>query len=411
MVCVMTAICYITQGQSILVGGFHFHAIRIVLLAGIIRIAARGEFPKFKVTGIDGAIVLFAVVTYGLMGLRLGVWQESVGHAYDVLLSYFVFRGLITSWEEVQALLPGLAVLIMPMAVCMLRETHTGRSVFAFMGGLADVDPDREGRFRAAGAFRSPHDAGAFGATLIPLFVGLYWVNRKRRVIAVAGIIAATLITYASNSSGPLMAYLSCLIGLAFWPLRMHMRKVRWGIVVFLICMGLTMKVPIWYLMSKIADLTRGDGWYRSYLMEQCWNHMSSWWLMGVTDTSGWAATGEGKDLCNIYVGCAAGGGMGSLILFVVILVKSFQKLGMALKTARESLPESEAVFWCMGCILFAHVMTLFSVSYWDQMTVFWWGTLAGFASAASSVLDAQPATGAMEEIPESETSPAAAAV
>jgi hypothetical protein len=407
----MTAICYITQGQVVVLGGFHFHAIRIVLLAGLIRIAARRELPKFKLTDLDGVIVLFSVLTYGLNGLRLGVWQESVGHAYDAILSYFLFRCIITSWEEILALLPGLAVLIIPMAICMFKEMHTGQSVFAFMGGLPDVEAERAGRFRAAGAFRGPHCAGAFGATLIPLFVSLYMVSRQRRLIAVAGIIAATAITYESNSSGPLMAYLSALIGLAFWPLRKHMRKVRWGIVVFLICTGLAMKAPIWYLMARIADLTGGDGWYRSYLMQQCWNHMSDWWLMGVTDTSGWAATGEGKDLCNVYVGCAAGGGMGSLILFVVILVKSFQKLGMALKTARESLPESEAVFWCMGCVLFAHVMTFFSVSYWDQMNVVWWGTLAAFASAASSVLEAKPAAEAMEEIPESENSPAAAAV
>jgi len=389
MLGVFAGICYMTQGQIVNLGGFHLQAIRMVLLAGFIRVVARGELRQLKLVSIDRILIAYGVYSVVMEGYRLGVWQEQAGEAYDILLSYFVFRCLITSWEDLLELLPRLALFIVPMTLCMVWERHTGRSVFMALGGLND-DWDRDGAFRCKGAFRAPQTAGTFSATLIPLFAGLYFINAQRRKVAVAGIIAATIITYTSNSSGPLMGYLSSLVGLAFWPLRKNMRKVRWGIVAFLIFMSLTMKASIWYLIAKIADLTGGDGWYRSYLMDQCYNHFSDWWLMGTSNTFPWAvthmSTGQ-SDLCNMYVACAAAAGLGCLFLFVLLQVKCFQKLGNALKTAREISPQSERMLWSLGCVLFAHVMIFFSVTYWDQMNVVWWGFLALIASATSTIL------------------------
>src|ERR1039457_5698681 len=52
----MAGICYITQGQQYIVAGFHMHAIRIVLLAGFIRLVVRGEFRNLKLNSIDRAL-------------------------------------------------------------------------------------------------------------------------------------------------------------------------------------------------------------------------------------------------------------------------------------------------------------------------------------------------------------------
>ena len=394
------SVCYITQGQGVNVGGFHFFAQRIVLLAGFFRILKRGELKKLKLNKIDWALLAYAIFTAVVEGIRLGVWQEQVGVAYNVLLSYFVFRCLITSWEDVLELLPKLAILIVPLALCMIYESLTGTNVFsAMMGGQGEAWM-RDERYRCIGAFRGPHTAGIFGATLIPLFVCLF-LRRDQRRVAVAGLIAATAITYTSNSSGPLMAYLSGLVGLAFWPLRKDMRKVRWGIVVALVGLALVMKAPIWYLLSKVSDVTGGDGWSRSYLMEQCYKHFSDWWFMGTDNTGDWAATQMqwgGADLCNLYVSSAAGAGLGGLILIILLLVRCFSYLGLALESARDSLPQSERLLWCCGCILFAHVCTLFSVTYFDQLFVVWWGFLAMISSVTADLLE-RAATNEPEKI------------
>jgi len=390
---VFASVCYITQGVGVTFVGFHFFAHRIVLLAGLVRILARGELQSLKLNRIDWVLVAFAIVLNLLPAIRSGVWQEQAGNAYNILLSYFLFRCLVTSWEDVQDLLPKLALLIVPLALCMIYESRTGASIFSAMGGQ-DAEILREGRYRCIGAFRGPHTAGVLGATLMPLFVGLYFLDPRRRAIAVIGAIAATAITYASNSSGPLLAFLSGLIGLACWRLRGNMRRVRWAIVGALVLLALVMKAPIWYILAKISDITGGDGWFRSYLMEQCFKHFFDWWLIGTDQTANWAATQMpwgGADMCNLYVSCAAAGGLTALVLVILLLVRCFSNLGLALQSAPDPHPQSAMLLWCMGSVLFAHVCTLFSVTYWDQFFVIWWGFLAMISSVTSSIL-AQPA-------------------
>jgi hypothetical protein len=396
---VFAAVGYITQGQAVNVGGFNFYAQRIILLAGFVRILTRGELQSLKLNKIDWALLAFAIVSSVVPGIRLGVWQEQAGGGYNILFSYFLFRCLVTSWEDIQELSPRLAILIIPLALCMVIEALTGNNVFDVMGARGGEGWLRNDHYRCIGAFRGPHTAGIFGATLMPLFVNLLFTP-GRRGIAIAGLFAATAITFTSNSSGPLMAYLSGLVGLAFWPLRKDMQRVRWGIVALLVALTLVMKAPIWYILSKVSEITGGDGWSRSYLMEQCFNHTSDWWLLGTSNTIGWASTGMpwgGADLCNFYVFCAAEAGLGGLILIILLLVRCFSYLGLALKTARDTLPQSEGLLWCCGCILFAHVCALFSVAYWDQLFVTWWGFLAMISSVTSSIL-AQPVAAATTE-------------
>ena len=385
---VFVSVCYITQHQEVIVSGFHFFAQRIILLAGFIRILARRELQKVVLNKMDWVLLVYTLFTAVVVGVRVGVWQEQAGSLYNILLSYFLFRSLVPTWEDVQALLPKLAILIIPFAMCMVYESLTGTNVFLGMGGQG-TSWMREGRYRCIGSFRGPHTAGIFGASLVPLFISTYFDHTQRRVAAV-GLVAAVAIIYTANSSGPLMCLLSGLVGLAFWPLRKSMKQVRWGIVASLVGLGLVMNAPIWYIVAKVSEITGGDGWYRSYLMEQCFNHISDWWLLGTDNTGAWGATQMpwgGADLCNLYVSCAAGAGLGGLFLLILFLTRCFSYLGFSLKTARNIEPKAERLLWCLGCVLFAHVCTLFSVTYWDQLFVTWWGFLAMISSVTTDLL------------------------
>src|SRR5260221_11153691 len=108
------------------------------------------------------------------------------------------------------------------------------------------------------------------------------------------------------------MGFLSGLLALIFWPLRRDMRSVRWGIVAVLVGLHLAMKVPVWYIFSKMSDLTGGDGWHRSYLIEQFIKHFSDWWFVGTSDTGDWMSTtlADGSaDITNQYVAAGIIGG------------------------------------------------------------------------------------------------------
>jgi len=402
---VMGAVCYLTQGQQVNVLGFHFTAIRIVLLAGTIRSMMRGDYTRIALNGIDKVLVAYVVVMMAVYTMRIGTFEALVyqfGCAYDVVLSYFAFRCLISDMQELEDFLSGAAILIVPFALLMATEAITGKNVFRSLGGF---EPDslwvRGDRFRCVGSFRSPITAGTFGFMFMPLFVGLL-ARTRHRTVAVFGLIAATAIMATSNSSGPLLAYLAGLAGLACWPFREKMRIVRWGIVGFLLAAHLTMKAPVWYLLTRVGDLFGGHAWWRSYVIDVTVSHFSDWWLMGSSKPAAWfeaqtLLTDDATDLTNQYVVAAANGGLAALLLLVLLIVRCFRHLGQAMETVKQNPETSEWILWCLGAGLLEHVINFFSVSYFDQVQVALWALLAIISSATSNVLT-QSATPVSED-------------
>ena len=399
---VMAGVCYITQGQQYVVGGFHMHAIRIVLLTGFVRLVIRGDFRGLKLNKIDWALIGYASATTFIPSLRERTMEEFVyrlGCAYDILLAYWVFRGLIRSWEEFSKYLAGLAFLIVPLALEMILEMMTSRSLFVPFGGIGELTI-REGRARAQGAFRIGITAGVFGATLIPVFVALFRAG-GRKGTAVIGLLSALAITYTSNSSGPLMAGLCSIVAWVFWPMRERMSTVRRGIVGVLIGLHLCMKVPVWFIFSKLGALTGGDGWHRSYLIDRFFHFFPSWWLMGTNNTHDWmpyVLPDGNADITDLYVAAGINGGLAALVLLILLLVRCFRYLGRAMAELRDKSFEAETFYWGLGGALFAHVVTLFSVTYWDQVFVVLWSLLAIIASVSDRVAEENPATETIEE-------------
>jgi hypothetical protein len=403
---VIAAVCYITQAQQVVLFGFHFTAIRIVLLAGIFRILARGEFRGCQLNKIDWALIGYTCATTFVPWLRERTSDELVyrlGCAYDILLSYWVFRGLLNNQETIETFLCGLAILIVPLAAEMVLESFTHRSLFEPFGGIGELTI-RNGRPRCQGAFRVGITSGIFGATLMPMFVGLFRLS-GRRGPAVLGILTTIVITYTSNSSGPLMAFLSGAVAWLFWPWRTNMRMVRRGIVALLVGLHLVMKVPVWFIFSKLGALTGGDGWHRSYLIDRFIHFFPDWWLIGAHDTSDWMPTvlSDGSaDLTDLYVAAGVNGGLVCLVLLILLFVRCFRYLGAATAGLRARSSETEFILWGMGAALFAHVVTFFSVTYWDQLHVAWWGFLAMISTVTFHILQTEPAVVVTEEFEDS---------
>src|SRR5215472_14820749 len=72
---VVISVCYITQGQQLDVGGFHFTAVRLVLLVGFIRAIVRGELFRLKLSNLDWVMFIYVIFAPMMTGLRTGVWQ------------------------------------------------------------------------------------------------------------------------------------------------------------------------------------------------------------------------------------------------------------------------------------------------------------------------------------------------
>lgn len=385
---VVGAMCYITQGQAVNIAGFNFTAIRLVLLFAFIRVFVKGEIRQISFNKLDKLVIGYAIsltVLSFLCRRTTGALVYQLGCDFNILLPYFFFRSVLKTTDDVFAFARGLAITIAPLCLAMILEAQTGRNLYNTFGGVNAYSELRDGHYRCSGAFRSPITAGAFGATLMPLFVTAYIADRKKRIYAF-GAIAATSITIASHSSGPLLAYVGSTLALLLWTRRTQMRSLRRTVAIALIGLHLVMKAPVWFLIARISDIVGGGGWHRAFLIDQSVNMFSSWWLWGTEDTSAWMPTQlafGGADITNQFVSAGVNGGLLSMALLIWIFVTSFSYLGKTMRFFRLKGEKIEWYYWGLGSAVFGTMLNFFSVSYFDQVEVLFYCLIAVIASTA----------------------------
>lgn len=173
------------------------------------------------------------------------------------------------------------------------------------------------------------------------------------------------------------------------------MRMVRWALAGVLVLLHMLMKAPVWYLYARLADVLGGSGWHRSELIDQTIGHFNEWWLMGTRRTIHWMdapnpSNPDMVDITNWFVGQAVNGGMLTLILFVLVIVRAFQILGLKLRSSLVQDSFQEKFVWGLGVSLFAHILSFTSVAYFDQIVFFWFLLLAMTACLRSNPESAQ---------------------
>ena len=388
----------IPQDHVLLIGGLHFPMLRVLVLFGIVRLVRDKISSKARIFSggtnkIDVAVVLLAVFT-AVAGILLfresGAIIFQLGNLYTVFGIYFLLRFLIRTKEDVVCMVRTLSCVAAVIAVIMTWEIATGHNPYALLGGARASSYanilERDDRFRAMGGFGHPILAGTFGAILIPLFALLWREGKSNRALAVIGIVSATVITLASNSSTPILAYAAGVLALCLWPLRRWMRAIRWGIVITLVSLHMVMKAPVWHLISRI-DISGGSSSYHRYqLVDQCIRHFGDWWLIGVKSTQDWGW--DMWDTANQYVGTCDSSGLLPFILFVASIVYGFKYLGTARKVSANR--KQQIFLWGLGSALFANAVAFFGISYWDQTQVVWYGLLAAISAAAAIRAKAQ---------------------
>jgi hypothetical protein len=374
---------YMTLGQILLVAGLHFSMLRIVILCGFVRLVIRKELHQVRLNIIDKVVLVWAVSSIILHTLLVQTYDGFIymcGFAYNWMGLYFFFRAVVRDFSDMDRTLKTLCLLMVPLAMSMIGEKITGRNLFSIFGGVPELTGVRDGRIRCVGPFRHPILAGLFGATSMPLMVSLYF---RRKVPGLIGFFTATIIVVLSASSGPVVAYVLALVALLLWPFRRNMREILWGgFAGLLILHFVIMKDPVWHIIARISDVTGGTGWHRAFLIDQAINHFNEWWLLGTTHTAHWMPYAlrndpTSADITNQFIWEGINGGLIRMLLFISIIVLSYQTLGKAMRYARARMGSVEIPVWCMGCVLFAHITAFLSVSYFDQMVVFWFLLLA----------------------------------
>jgi hypothetical protein len=384
----------VPTGQQIYLAGMHWLALRIVILAGCVRllweIRIRGKLFPGGLNGIDKTFILWACYASVAPILRfraVGPVPLQMAFLLQAIGGYFFLRYLIQNVDDIAAAAKALALLTLTIGLCMANERSTGVNVFGYLGGIPVVSLVRGGLVRARGCFGHAILAGTFGATLVPLF---YWLLRsgKAKALAVLGIVGSLLMVFTSASSTPVMACAGGIGALFLWPIRRSMGRVRWGIVLTLLALMIVMKAPVWFLIARINVTGSSDAYGRAMLVDNLVRHFSDWWLVGTTNNSNW---GDSMfDLANQFVKEGVSGGLVAILSFIVLISRSFGRLGTMRKQV-EGDKRQEWLYWSLGAVLFAHLFAFFGVSYFDQNQMWWYALLAMISARTSGLRSVRP--------------------
>ena len=388
LVPVIILICYMTMGERVIVVGLNFTMVRILTLVGWIRILIRGELKSVKLNPIDKTLIWFAIsgmAIYVLQWQTFDAVKYEFGQVYNALGMYFLFRFLVRDMDDCLRVFKIAAVFIIPLAASMVVERMTGRNAFAEFGGVSPITGIRDGVLRCQGPFAHPVLAGTFGATLFPLFVAL-WRSKGHRLLSFLAILSSGAMVITSGSSGPVGTLLAGLLALAFWPRRKHMSTIRSGILVAVVGLEIVMKAHVWFLMARVGVFSGSTGHHRAYLIDRALANFADWWLLGTRSTVAWDEYYNLFDITNQYLVYGADGGLITMLLFILVIVRCFGAVGLTVRALDEKSRELQFCVWALGAVLFSHVVTFLSVSYFDQNFVNWYLLLAMISTASLSV-------------------------
>ncbi len=353
----------VTEYQRIVIAGFDFTLLRILITATLIRFIFRGEFQTTRFYLID-KIFMFYVLSYmTIYSIRFGtiaavVW--SLGYGISALGIYFFFRVQLRDHKDIIVALKTLAIFSCITAVLMLNEYFTGKNFFYIFGGVPEFTVIREGKLRCQGAFGHPLLAGAFGATSIPLF----FILRQRwgfdKFLGYIAIGAGIIITFTSNSSGPVMALGAALFSIAVYSIRYRMQLVRRTLVLTIIGLHFCMEAPVWALIGRASIVGGSTGYHRFILVDNAIRRFGEWWLLG-SDTAHWGR--NLWDVTNTYISIGVRGGFLTLVLFIVFISLGFKLCGNTIFRVNDR-SQYQKIAWLLGSALFAHVTAFFGMNY-----------------------------------------------
>jgi hypothetical protein len=366
--------------QQLVVGGLHFMIFRVLIVLTAIRTCVEvSRGLRFRLTSLDLILIAWAtsaLITFTLLWGTLDALTNRLGLMYDSFGAYFVLRLLCRDEEDIRRTIKVIAIICLIIGSAMVKEKVGSTNPFSILGGASSVS-EEEGRVRSAGPFAHPIIAGTVGAALVPLFMGLWWQG-KSKLVALAGIIGSTAMVITAGSSTGLSAYAAGTAALFMWSVRNYMRVFRWGVLVILCLLHVSMKAPVWALIAHV-DLTGGSSSYHRYeLINQAILHFNEWWLVGEKTTYQWGF--NLWDTANTYVETAVTGGLLTLILFIALISVAFKRLGISRKVA--TTPASARLMWILGAALFGNAVGFIGITFYDQSAVMWYTLLAMIGSA-----------------------------
>ena len=367
------AACFVPADQRVIIFGLDFTPLRMLVLAGFLRTVLRSERLTFKWNRFDKLVLAWALCGAFIYLIQ---WADTraliykCGVLFDVIGLYWLFRININSWDDIKSVSKIFAICSLVLAFFVGLEWVTGTNPFTILGRVGTAV--REGRYRCQASFPHSIMLGLFWAALVPLFIG-FARQDKSKLLLWSAVGASIFIVAATASSTPVLTLLIVLVLLYGYQWREYTASAGWGIFASLVALHIVMKAPVWHLISRISVVGGSTGWHRYILIDKAISHFGEWMFLGCRSTAHW---GWGlSDLTNQYILEGVRGGFVTLALFLVMIYMALRTL---LRLAlQHQQPKQRFLAWCLFVAILGHCIAFFGVSYFGQIMVLWYMTLA----------------------------------
>lgn len=363
---------FVSPAQRVAIAGLDFNGIRLLILAGWLRVILRGETRGFQWRALDTLFLIWTIsstVFFAMNAGASGIVNRLGSHVYEQFGAYLLVRVLVRDWDDVIAPIKAMMVLAFPSMAFFLLEWSTGRNIFSIFGGVPEITDLRQGRLRCQGPFTHPIIAGCAWAVWLPLFSGLWFWNRNQRWLVVMATAAACLVIISSASSTPVFTAMSAGVAVALYLVRRHIRMIRWSTLALLVGLHFVMKAPVWHLLSRISAVGGSTGYHRYLLIDNFIRRAGEWFMKGTTSTAHWGF-GQ-RDVTNHFILQGVTGGIVTFLLFCAKIYYAFKYVGQTLRVVSED-PARRLLVWCIGAAIFTHLTAFIGVSYFGQLNLIW---------------------------------------
>lgn len=369
------------QSLRIVILTVDFSMIRIMVVAGLLRIFAQHEANNFKYTNADKLLIAFLMTKTlfaTLLHQRMGIFIENVGFALDAFGAYFIARCSIRSLSDLKSVLMYIAILACVMGPLFWFEYSTSYNLFSVFKGVDAQAWVRNGEIRSRGPLPHAILAGCFWASFAPLFLAFAWKANPRRPLFIAAVLSILFIAISASSSTPMFSLLAGYFAWGMYLVRKHLRIIRWGVLITLITVHFLMAAPIWHLISRVSFSSSSTGYFRYLLIDSAVNHFNEWALIGTRFTGHWFYGAQ--DITNQFILVGVQGGMIPLIIFLLQITVAFKSIGYLLSQAKKNTFNAFLI-WGLGASMTVHLTNFIGVSYFGQIIVLWYTLLGAISS------------------------------
>jgi len=366
-------VCFVPTDQRIIIMGLDFTILRILVVAGVLRIMLYGEQKSVRWNILDMTILLWVfcgAFIYVIQWMSTRAIINRLGVIFDVVGLYWLFRQKIRSWNDVKFVFTLLAISVVILLPLVALEWSTGRNPFVILGRV--MTNVRSEQYRCQAAFPHSIMLGLFWATLVPIFVGL-GITQRKKILYWAAVAAAVFIVMASASSTPILVLTIVLFGLLWFRWRELTGKTALCLLVSLTALHIVMRAPVWHLLARVNVIGASTGWHRYNLIDKAIEHIDEWVFIGCRSTEHWGF-GLG-DVTNQYILEGVRGGGITVLIFLVMIYRVLRTL-LSLSLQEKDRKE-RFLIWCLFTAIIGHCVAFLGVSYFGQITMLWYMTLA----------------------------------